>query len=130
VFPEELVQVDVHGRLVVPDQVEGRVVEPVVEHVAEMEVDPACHAAHRRLAAREGDLLLGDGDTLDPAAEATVGDKARSAPHTTRVEQTGARSQILELIHDEVGLRGLQPVQLADDPPLPGRRGAPNTPGS
>ena len=124
VFREELVEVDVHGALVVPDGLEGGGGEAVVEHVPEVEAHPVGHAALAGLLVREAHLLLGDGDAVHLAAEAQVGQEAAAAAAGAGVQHPVVRAEIAELVEQEVGLRALQPVQLLDGPGFAGGLGA------
>ncbi|GAA2919925.1 hypothetical protein GCM10020221_15190 [Streptomyces thioluteus] len=121
VLGEELVQVDVHGRLVVPDALELPRGQAGVEHVAEVVPHPVVDTALAGLLVGEVDLRLGDGHAVDPAPEPRVRHDARPATPAPGVQQPLPRRHRPEMIEEDVGLRGLQPVQLLDDPRVPRR---------
>ena len=89
--------------------------EAGVQHVPEVVLDPVGDAAPGSLAVGELDLLLGDGDSVDVAAEALVGHDGRAAATAARVEQVIVGLDVAEVVEQDIGLRGLQPVQFGDD---------------
>ena len=112
---EEVVEDDVHRRLVVPDRLEGARLEAGVEHVLEMKADPAGKAVLGRLVVGEVHLGLGDGDAVDPAAEGGAGHDAGPAPARTGVQQAVLGPDLAQMAEQEPGLGVLKPVELGDD---------------
>ena len=80
-----------------------------------MEAHSIADAALGGLIVGEPDLVLRDRHAVDLAAEALVGHEARAAATGAGVEQAVVGRDVAEVVEQDVGLRGLQPVQLVDD---------------